>query len=265
MKSPVAFTSPGSVSAGGAATAAGGQAPAPAPSNLQKAQLELRDPPSDGSTATASGGVIGVIKFQYNPKELTVAKNAKWKRDSNRNAAKSAPPEFTGSDPSKLTLEIFLDATDKMDDGVVKKVEMLFSCCVPTTTSRNNKKGSPPWVIFSWGGLTGFPSFVTSVSCKYTLFTPSGLPVRAIVTVALEEISGEQGGQNPTSGALAARDTHTVIAGDTLPSVAYRSFGDPNAWRAIAELNDIDDPMRLEPGSRLLIPAAEEVEARHGE
>lgn len=253
MTSPIAFTSAGSGAGGGAQA------------NLQKAKLELREPSSDGTTANASGAVLGVIEFQFNPKELTIAKNAKWNRDNNPNAKKSAPPEFKGSDPSKLSLEMFLDATEKMDDGVVKTVEKLFSCCVPTKNSREAKKGSPPWVIFSWGGLTGFPAYVSSVTCKYTLFTPSGTPVRALVTVALEEISGEQGGQNPTSGALAARDSHTVIAGDTLPSVAYRAFGDPNAWREIAQLNDIDDPLRLTPGARLLIPAAEEVAGRHGE
>jgi len=252
MAKPTVLTSAGSAKGG-------------APNNLQHAKLELREPPSDGSTANPSGSVLGVIEFQFNPKELTIAKNAKWTRDNKPNATKSAPPQFNGSDPSKLNLEMFLDATDKMDDAVVKTVEKLFACCVPTVKSRQDKKGSPPWVIFSWGGLTGFPAFVTSVTAKYTLFTPAGMPVRALCTIALEEISGEQGGQNPTSGALAVRDTHLVVAGDTLPSVAYRAYGDAGAWREIAELNDIDDPLRLRPGSRLLIPAAEEVASRHGE
>jgi nucleoid-associated protein YgaU len=264
MPKPVAMTSSGSVSAPAGSGPGAGAAFAKTPLNLQRAKLEMREPAADGTTGSI-GGVLGVIEFQYNPKELVIAKNAKWNRDNKPNAEKSAPPQFMGSDPSKLNLEMFLDSTEKMDDGVVKTVEKLFSCCVPTEKSRTSKKGSPPWVIFSWGGLTGFPSYVSSVSAKYTLFTPAGMPVRALVTVVLEEIAGETGGQNPTSGALAARDSHTVIAGDTLPSVAYRAFGDPNAWREIAELNDIDDPLRLAPGSRLLIPAPEEVAARHGE
>ncbi len=154
---------------------------------------------------------------------------------------------------------MFFDSTDTMGDKVVKVVDQLFACCVPTEKSRQSKKGSPPWVIFHWGGLTSFPAYVSSVSAKYTLFTPGGTPVRAVCTVTLEEISGEQGGQNPTSGALAARDAHVVVVGDTLHSVAYRHYGDPQLWRAIAEANRIDDPMRLRPGTRLLVPALEEV------
>jgi nucleoid-associated protein YgaU len=254
MTSPVTFTA-----AGGAPAAKGG-----APSSLQHAYLELREPPVGGGTANP-GEVLGTIEFQFNPKELSLTKNAKWKREAQRNAKKSGPPEFTGSDPSKLSLEMFLDATDTMGDKVVRTVEKLFACCVPTEKSRRGKKGSPPWVVFHWGGLTSFPGYMSSVTAKYTLFTPSGTPVRALCTVTLEEISGEQGGQNPTSGALAARDAHIVVAGDTLASVAFRAYGDAALWREIAHANEIDDPMRLPPGTRLLIPALEELEGDDGQ
>ncbi len=160
---------------------------------------------------------------------------------------------------------MFFDATDTMGDRVVKAVEQLFSCCVPTERSRQGKKASPPWVIFHWGGLTSFPAYVSNVTAKYTVFTPSGTPVRALCTVTLEEISGEQGGQNPTSGALAARDVHLVVAADTLASVAYRAYGDPSLWREIADANGICDPMKLRPGTRLLVPALEELERRRGQ
>ena len=66
-------------------------------------------------------------------------------------------------------------------------------------------------------------------------------------------------GQNPTSGSLAARSTHQVVAGDSLPLLAWREYGDPTAWRAIAEANEIDDPMILPPGAELLLPGLDEV------
>jgi hypothetical protein len=243
------FSAVGAPSAGGV----GG-----APAKLVKAYLEVRDPGTSGSTASP-GPVRGRVDFQFNPRELNMTKSARWKRDAQRTAKKSGVPEFTGAEPSKLTLEMFFDATEKMDDAVVKAIERLFECCVPTQQSLQQKKGSPPWVIFRWGGLTGFPAYISSVSAKYTLFTPSGTPVRAICTVTIEEIAGEHGGQNPTSGTLAPKDTHVLVEGDTLPSVAFRCYGDPNLWRAIAEANGIDDPMRLTVGATLLVPDLTEV------
>jgi hypothetical protein len=218
--------------------------------------------PGSGTTASP-GAVRGEIDFQFNPRELTMAKAARWKRDTQRTAKKSGVPEFTGAEPSKLTLEMFFDATEKMDDAVVKSVEQLFECCVPTNQSLKQKKGSPPWVIFRWGGLTGFPAYISSVSAKYTLFTPTGTPVRAICTVTLEEIAGEPAGQNPTSGTLAPQDTHVLVEGETLQSVAYHHYGDASRWRLIAEANGIDDPMRLAVGSTLMVPDLTDV-LHHG-
>ncbi|GGW22715.1 CIS tube protein [Streptomyces xantholiticus] len=230
---------------------------------LERAYLELRQPPADGGTTTP-GPRMGQIDFQFNPKELTLAKTAKWERKTAKGAKKAGPAEFKGAGPSKLTLEMFFDATGKQDGSVVSAVESLLSCCVPTDQTHQKQQGVPPWVIFHWGGLTGFVGYVSQVQAKYSLFTPGGLPIRATCQVTLEEISGPVPGQNPTSGALATRRVHRAVSGDTLALLAWREYGDPAAWRDIAEANGIDDPMRLAPGTELLLPAAEEIGAPHG-
>jgi nucleoid-associated protein YgaU len=235
--------------------------PGAAAAKMEHALISAHEPPKPGGLQKP-GAELFVIKFQFNPKELTLAKNAKWQRQTQPNAAKAGVPEFKGAEPAKLSLEIFLDSTKDMGDDTVKMVEHLFNLTVPTKDSRTNGKGSPPWVIFKWGTTTGFPSYVSSVTAKYTLFTPGGMPVRALCTVNLEEVSGEPGGQNPTSGALAARDQHTLTAGDSLQSLAYHAYGNPELWRHIAEANDIDDPMRLRLGETILVPALEEIQ--HG-
>ncbi|MEU6347255.1 LysM peptidoglycan-binding domain-containing protein [Streptomyces sp. NPDC046977] len=250
--SPVAFTA---ASPGGTKGSAAGAGSRP---KLERAYLELRHPPADGGTGTP-GPPLDTIEFQFNPKELTLAKSAKWERKTARGAKTAGPAEFTGPEPSKLTLEMFFDATGAQDSKVVTAVEKLFSCCVPTDRTHDKKAGTPPFVIFHWGGLTGFVGYISQVQAKYTLFTAGGLPIRAVCQVTLEELSAQLPGQNPTSGALAARRVHHVVTGDTLPLLAFREYGDPAAWRDIAEANGIDDPMRLRPGSTLLLPAAEEL------
>ncbi|HEY6057334.1 MAG TPA: hypothetical protein VIV06_04840, partial [Candidatus Limnocylindrales bacterium] len=64
--------------------------------------------------------------------------------------------------------------------------------------------------------------------------------------------------QNPTSGAIHSRATHVMREGDSLASVAYLEYGDPALWRGLAAFNEIDDPGRLTPGTRLLLPTIEE-------
>ena len=119
-------------------------------------------------------------------------------------------------------------------------------------------------MVFHWGGLTGFPGYVSQVQANYTLFTTSGVPIRAVCQVTMEEISGDTPGQNPTSGALHPRRVHRVSSGDTLAVLAWREYGDPGAWRVIAEANGIDDPLRLAHGRELLLPALDEIERLRG-
>jgi nucleoid-associated protein YgaU len=243
-------------------SAGGGGVAAPSPSGdtsrpqMEKAVLKLYDPTPEGGSP---GGERGTVPFQFNPKEVTIAKTAKWERKTAKGAKKAGPPEFSGSEPCKLTMEMFFDATGKQDGSVVEAVEKLFSCTVPTPESASQKKPSPPLVVLHWGAIASFPAFVTSVSAKYTLFTASGLPIRALCSVSLEEMPNEPWRQNPTSGSEWVRRSHTLVLGDTLASVAYAEYGDAASWRSLARYNRIDDPLRCEPGLRLLLPEPEEL------
>lgn len=233
-------------------------------SKFEKAYLQLYEPSRDGSLAKP-GAALQRVEFQFNPKELTIAKAASWARATGTGNRSSGPPQYKGPQPSKLNLEMFLDASDTQDDSVVKAVDLLLGCCVPTSSSHDQKRDSPPWAVFRWGGITGFLSYISSVSAKYTLFTSGGVPIRAVVTVVLEELSGDPAGQNPTSGGLVPRRVHVMAEGDTLPALAYGEYGRPDLWRAVAAANGIDDPFRVRLGTAVMLPAIEELAPAGGE
>ncbi len=250
MTRPIALTSGGG----------GGKAPPP---TLTEAALELFD-----ATPAADGGKPGTprgrIRFQFKPKELSIQKAAKWERQPSRGSKTAGPPDFKGADPCKMTFELFFDATDTMDGSVVERVESLFRCCVPTDESVGKKKAVPPLVQLHWGTVTSFPAFVTSVQAKYTLFAADGTPIRATCSVTLEEMPGDPLKQNPTSGGVASASRHVVVDGETLASVAWQEYGDPAMWRPLARANGIDDPLRLDVGSTVLLPSAEDLLAVQG-
>ena len=52
-----------------------------------------------------------------------------------------------------------------------------------------------------------------------------------------------------------------MVADETLMSVATSTFGTPSAWRAIADINGIDDPNSLRPGDVVYLPAREELKS----
>jgi nucleoid-associated protein YgaU len=52
-----------------------------------------------------------------------------------------------------------------------------------------------------------------------------------------------------------------VVEGDSLASISFQEYRDPNKWRALAEANNIDDPMRVKVGTVLIVPDRREAEA----
>jgi nucleoid-associated protein YgaU len=213
--------------------------------------------------ASKDGGKdkIAEIELQFNPKDLQIDKGASWKVKDAKPAKRGAKPEFTGSEPRSMSVEVFLDSTERPSYDITKDVQVLMDLCTPTPKSIQQNKPSPPFVTFGWGEKMQFEAYVDKVSVKFSLFSPEGKPLRATATVSLKEIPKEQAKQNPTSGALAAYRTHSVVAGDSLASIAFAEYQDPGLWRAIAEANRIDDPMRLVPGTSLLLPDVEQAGA----
>ncbi|MEV0090299.1 LysM peptidoglycan-binding domain-containing protein [Streptomyces sp. NPDC050738] len=226
---------------------------------LSRASLSIRHPPTD--LGGSMGGTIGVVKFQFNPSQVQLGRSASWHTAPAVAYTRGAPPKFTGAQPAALQLDVFLDASATPSSTTVQKqVELLLSCCEVTEQSVSSKAPSPPWVKFEWGSFSTVElvAYVTSVNATYTLFSPNGVPLRANCSISLTEISTGTKGQNPTSGALSARRVTRTVAGDTLASLAWREYGDATRWRVIAEANAIDDPMRLRPGTELLLPASTE-------
>ena len=237
----------------------------PQAGKLEKAYLALVKPPTPANKPPSLSAVVGKAKaggegritFGFNPKELSISKSASWTRQSQPGAAQVAMPEFTGAEPATLTVEIFLDASESSSPHVAADVQTLLDCVTPMDATISANSPSPPWVVFGWGTYTSFVAVVKQVQARYTMFRPDGTPVRAVCSVTLEEVpTTPPPRQNPTSGALATYRTHVVVAGDTLPSVAQREYGDPTRWRTLAEANGIDDPMRLVPGTQLTVPTA---------
>jgi nucleoid-associated protein YgaU len=218
----------------------------PKPSKTTNAYLEFTE-------ALSGGGDI--VFFDFNPKELQITKKANWKSTPAKKG-KAPPPEYNGPEAASMTLEMFIDASEEENGDVSKLVDQLVEACTPAASTEKNNKPKPPGVKFAWGQKTYLTGYMESVSAKYTLFRKGGRPVRAVCTIALKEFPKDIDGQNPTSGALTTYGSTRVVEGDSLAGIAYREYGDPALWRAIAEVNHIDNPMRLSPGARLLIPAA---------
>ncbi len=213
---------------------------------LEHAFLLFGEPSSSGK----KGGGGTRIDFMFNPKEISISKSVEWKAKPSK---KPTMPEYGGTKPQTITVEMFLDASEGGD--VTTKVDQLFDAMEPHEKTKKDKP-SPPFCSFGWGVKTYISNAVLkTVAVKYTRFKPDGTPIRASATVTLEELRPGTAKTNPTSGSPDAEVERILRPGDTLASIAYEELGTPTLWRVIAEVNGVDDPFRLVPGTSLIIPS----------
>lgn len=191
--------------------------------------------------------LTGQLEAAFNPKEYTISKSVPWNPQAT--AGLDAPEmQFTMGQGETLQLELFFD-TFEQRSPVTDHTDRLHKMALIDPELHR-----PPMVLVSWGKLK-FTGVIESLTHRFTMFLESGIPVRATCSVNLREArdAKEQAKDKKTASPDHAK-LRAVRRGETLQSIAAEEYDDPAEWRRIADANGIDDPFRLEPGIRLIVP-----------
>jgi hypothetical protein len=200
----------------------------------------------------------GKIECLFNPAELKITKSTDWK--ASRGKGKNTPRlRFQQGKSGKLTMTLILDTTES-GDPVTKHTSALLKLMEIDTalagSDSQRNRGRPPWVRFHWGDFHSFKAVVEKVDLTFSLFSATGVPLRAKAAVSLTQYEDEAawGPQNPTSGTPVPHRMHQVRPGETLDRIAAVHYGNAGQWRLLAEANDVLDPFQVTPGTLLVIP-----------
>jgi nucleoid-associated protein YgaU len=196
------------------------------------------------------------VAAMFNPSALTLSRTVQWKSQS---AAKRDNPEmqYTGGDPISLSIDLLFDTYDTPE--VSKKSVRTYTdkLLYLTTVEQHGDKHRPPLCRLQWGdNHVFFQGVLQKLDTSFTLFLESGIPVRATCKCAFKQWIGNDSDlrkQDLVSSDVAK--IWIVKRGELLPHIAAQEYGDPRQWRLIAEANQIEDPLALQPGMRLLLPA----------
>ena len=222
--------------------------------------------PTGFTKATLTIDGVPEMECFFNPTEYSISKSNEWTYE--KVTGTSLPPAtFSGGAPRQMDLSLLLDSTLNAGKMTVQAAtDALFKMMeVPAGSSGGGTTAVPPFITFQWGTVIPFKAVCTSLTVAYKLFKPNGEPIRAEVKMTLKQAEkansksghGANKGQNPTTRANAGFGVHTVRDGDTLPSIAYQTYGDATRWRLIAEANDVDNPLHLRRGTPLSLPKLE--------
>ncbi|MBM4321082.1 MAG: hypothetical protein FJ125_14300, partial [Deltaproteobacteria bacterium] len=170
------------------------------------------------------------VRAWFNPETLSLSKNANW---SEQPVKTEDDPIFqwTAGKGKQLSFKLFFDGYEEKKT-VRGDCEQLLAMA-----TMDGELHRPPKCMFTWGGGPSIEGVVLSVKVEYTMFLPSGLPVRATADVQMNTgtpIRSDEKNPKPVESKASSPDyekLHTLRRGETLHAIAEEEYDDPAEWR----------------------------------
>lgn len=162
---------------------------------------------------------------------------------------------FKGMSGGGMVLNLKADGTGvvKLPEGIsnvdayVEKVKSL----VYTFHGDDHR---PPYLKIEWGTLTTI-SVCTALKINYTLFKPDGTALRADIDITLSATTDfKTKAKEAKKNSPDLTHVRTVKAGDNLPLMTYRIYGDSSYYLEVAKANGLANISSIKPGDVIYFP-----------
>lgn len=203
----------------------------------------------------------------YNPTSFSVSHSLGYD-DGKEVSASNLPKKFLGLNPRTLTMELFFDGTGaspSSTDLVAKATSALGLPAINTVDIQvraflnlaykiQPKTHEASFVMVIWGTfiMTGV---VSSANVNYTMFAPNGRPLRAKVSLTINETISKKL-LSKVLGLLSPdlSKSRIVKEGDTLPLLCFEEYNDSSLYPQVAAVNNLKNYRKLKQGMELLFP-----------
>ncbi len=189
-----------------------------------------------------------------NPETYTLEYKVKTQEGQGQGSS-SAQAKFEYAMPEELTFEFLFDNTGIIDgkpkpEGVFDDVDHFRTLL----TGYQGTSHEPYHLKLVWGNLL-FKGRAVELGITYKLFNPNGQPIRAVAKVKFKgSIEEKKRALQEDKSSPDLTHVRKVKAGDTLPLMCHRIYGNPAYYLQIAAVNGLDDFRRLQPGTDLAFP-----------
>jgi hypothetical protein len=209
---------------------------------------------------------------QVNPNSYSLSQALTYvERDLQGSSGQEAV--YTRTEPRSLQFEFLFDGTGVVpppsalsDVSLLGAIDSALSGSkdfnVSTEIEKFNKIVSkydgeihrPRQLLLAWGTLQ-FPCVLTALTYRFTLFSPDGVPLRAVLECTfLESLTRAELAQIENASSPDLTHLQTVKEGDTLPLMSYRIYGKTDLYIEVARVNKLVNFRRLRSGTQLTFP-----------
>lgn len=202
-------------------------------------------------------GIQNAIPVLFNPAEYNISRSVNYAKLDIPGTDSPIMQFINGGETSlKLTLHF-----DTQNDYIRKTSDDVRIYIQPILSALwiEGKLHAPPEAAFSWGGCF-FKGIITDAQQSFTMFLPSGIPVRARLELTFKSNDDTVGARKKSPF---ESPNHTkarrVEKGAQLWRIADAEYGHPKYWRVIADFNKIYNPRKLSVGKLLQLPPFKEL------
>jgi nucleoid-associated protein YgaU len=236
--------------------------------------MSMPAPPGNQASASLSEEATGKqVVFKFNPEKILINHQGDASQDftsphqttdrehqpNNTGTADSTPKATAASRvPRVRPTTISINNLLFSGTGTVTDCAQLLDWSIPSIPAGGAQNTQMPTLTFTWGTLR-YKVNLTTVKVTYIRFTSAGTPIRATADLGFQSALDPPTSTNPTSGGILGRRGHMVVAGENLQHIATANYGGPAAWRALAAANGIEDPLAVQPGMVIYLPAPAEL------
>lgn len=207
---------------------------------------DYSDPPEEQQTYTA----------MLNPESYVLDYKVEY-QDGQGQGTSNAQQKFSVSKPGEWSGEILIDSTGIIDDNPRESIEDDITELRDLLLKYEGDIHEPKHFQILWGSLL-FKGRCTGLNINFKLFNSDGKPTRAICKVtfagSIEDNlrTAEERRESPDL-------THyrLIKAGDTLPLMCYRIYGNSGYYLQVAQVNKLSNFRRLQPGTEIFFPPIE--------
>lgn len=195
---------------------------------------------------------VGEYDVLVNPDKYSDKSELKYSTNSSPLGISAETVKFRGAGSKLFNMDFFFDSTGVMTTQPVdQQIEQLKGLIY----SYNGDIHEPNYVKILWGTQSLFEGRLREWDIFYSMMDLDGTPLRAeIKAVFIGSASAQKKALEERRNSSDLTHIRVVKAGDTLPAMCFKIYGESRYYLQVAEYNSLDNIRSISPGDQLIFP-----------
>jgi len=194
---------------------------------------------------------VGEYDVLVNPEKYKMKNELKYE-SSHTIGSSAETKKFKNAGPQTFEIILFFDGT-----GIIssEKVDDQMSTVKQLVYTYNGDIHEPNYLRVYWGTQSLFQGRLTKWDVEFLMLDTDGSPLRSEVTMVLtSSISAKKKALEEKKNSADLTHLRTVLAGDNLPLMCYKIYGDSSYYLKVAAYNGITNFRDIQPGNVIAFP-----------